>query len=36
MGNFNFDKQEYVSSRSADKLQFNVNDVKLGQLPGIF
>jgi hypothetical protein len=36
MGNFNFGKREYVSSRSADKLQFNVNDVKLGQLPGIF
>jgi len=27
---------KYVSSRSADKLQFDVNTVKLGQLPGIF
>ena len=36
MGNFNYAKHEYISSRSADQLQFDVNKIKLGQLPGLF
>lgn len=36
MGTFNYSTDEYISSRSADKLQFDVNKIKLGNLPGLF
>lgn len=36
MGTFNYSTNEYTSSRSVDKLQFDVNKIKLGQLPGLF
>jgi len=36
MGTFNYSTDEYISSRSADKLQFSINGLKLGQLPGLF
>ena len=36
MGKFNYSTNEYISSRSADKLQFDVNKIKFGQLPGLF
>lgn len=36
MGTFNYSTNEYISSRSVDKLQFDVNKIKLGNLPGIF
>ena len=36
MGTFNYSTNEYISTRSADKLQFDVNKIKLGQLPGLF
>ena len=36
MGTFNYSTDEYISSRSTDKLQFDVNKIKLGNLPGLF
>ena len=33
MGTFNYSTDEYISSRSVDKLQFDVNKIKLGNLP---
>ena len=36
MGTFNYSTDEYISSRSVDKLQFDVNKIKLGNLPGLF
>ena len=36
MGTFNYSTNEYISSRSVDKLQFDVNKIKLGNLPGLF
>lgn len=36
MGTFNYATDEYTSSRPVDKLQFDVNKIKLGNLPGLF
>lgn len=36
MGTYNYSIHEYISSRSTDKLQFDVNKIELGQLPGLF
>lgn len=36
MGIYNYSTDEYISSRSTDKLQFDVNKIELEQLPGLF